>query len=341
MSINRNKFIRLLRICSMVVALSIVAMVLCGCSRDDSPVSGEDPDGQQQVEEEPGFEDPLTGSRVERVSPLVAVMVDNLGPARPQTGLAEAGVVYEMETEAKITRFMALFAGDPPAEVGPVRSARTYFLQTCKEWDALYAHVGGAKAVLAEIRNLSIKDLDEFRNNGEFYRDQSRRAPHNAYLKLDKAVEGRQDVPQAHWRFGQPREGDPDFEKVSFSYGSGYSVSYRFSGDEKGYLRYINSEPHSDRESGKQILVTNVVLQYAPHHYRGDGTPCIDIQLVGNGRAEFFLAGEYREGSWQKESIQSPTRFFDEEGIEITFPKGNTWIQMLRPGTAVEKISSQ
>ena len=100
-----------------------MTFVLYGCAQESE--QPQDPVELPDTEvEEPGVTDPLTGQKVSEVGPLIAVMVDNLGPARPQTGLGEAGVVYEMETEAKITRFMALFAGDPPSVVGAlVRSA--------------------------------------------------------------------------------------------------------------------------------------------------------------------------------------------------------------------------
>lgn len=319
------------------VMIFLMTTFLCGCSPNDS----QDPIGNAQngqKGENSGINDPLTGKKVQKVVPLVAVMVDNLGAARPQTGLGEAGVVYEMEAEAKITRFMALFAGDPPSVVGPVRSARSYYLQICKEWGALYAHVGGSKDASANIKSWGIKDLDEFRNGGEYWRDKSRKAPHNVYLNIDKAASGKEQALRPHWQFGDPAEGNPDFTKFSFSYGSGNNVSYEFSPGEKRYLRYINGSPHSDRESGKQIAVTNVVIQYAPHQYRGDGTACIDIQVIGSGKAEYFLAGQYHEGTWQKDSMGSPTRFSNADGKEITFPRGNTWIQVLRPGATVEKI---
>jgi len=275
---------------------------------------------------------------VSEVVPLIAVMVDNLGPARPQTGLGEAGVVYEMETEAKITRFMALFAGDPPSVVGPVRSARSYYLQICKEWDAIFAHVGGSKDAIANIKRWGIRDLDQFANKGEFWRDKSRKAPHNVYLNIDEATAGKDLMMEPHWRFGDLPDGDPDYQKISFNYGNNNNVTYEFAADKKRYLRYINGSPHTDRESGEQIAVTNIVLQYADHHYRGDGSARIDIQLIGSGRAEYFLAGQYQEGSWRKDSIDSPTKFFDSYGQEIIFPRGNTWVQVLRPQTAVEKL---
>jgi hypothetical protein len=326
---------------ALLAIMILTSALLCGCYQNNSQNTTQTPIGDSangQKVEETGITDPLTGRKAQKVVPLVAVMVDNLGAARPQTGLGEAGVVYEMEAEAKITRFMALFAGDPPNAVGPVRSARSYYLQICKEWDALYAHVGGSKDASANIKSWGIKDLDEFRNGGEYRRDQARKAPHNVYLNIDKATKGKKQGLQPHWQFGNPAEGDPDFSKISFSYGSGNNVFYEFSASEKRYLRYINSSPHSDRESGKQIAVTNVVIQYAPHQYRGDGTACIDINVIGSGKAEFFLAGQYQEGTWQKESMKSTTRFFNAEGKEIIFPRGNTWVQVLRPGTPVEKV---
>ncbi|MDD2556103.1 MAG: DUF3048 domain-containing protein, partial [Syntrophaceticus sp.] len=153
----------------------LLTIMLCGCGLNDSQDSTADPNGQ--IAEEPGIDDPLTGRKVDTVGSLVAVMVDNLDAARPQTGLGGAGVVYEMEAEARITRFMALFAGDQPSVVGPVRSARSYYLQICKEWDAVYAHVGGSKDAVSNIQSWGIKDLDEFRNGGEYWRDNSRNAP--------------------------------------------------------------------------------------------------------------------------------------------------------------------
>lgn len=242
---------------ALLAIMILTSALLCGCYQNNSQNTAQTPIGDSangQKVEETGITDPLTGRKAQKVVPLVAVMVDNLGAARPQTGLGEAGVVYEMEAEAKITRFMALFAGDPPNAVGPVRSARSYYLQICKEWDALYAHVGGSKDASANIKSWGIKDLDEFRNGGEYRRDQARKAPHNVYLNIDKATKGKKQGLQPHWQFGNPAEGDPDFSKISFSYGSGNNVFYEFSASEKRYLRYINSSPHSDRDGSNQAI---------------------------------------------------------------------------------------
>lgn len=80
------------------------------------------------------------------------VMIENHSDARPQSGLQNADIVYEAVAEGGITRFMGVFycnavAGAPNKyDVGPVRSARTYFLDLASEYGdyPLYAHVGGA-----------------------------------------------------------------------------------------------------------------------------------------------------------------------------------------------------
>lgn len=319
-----------------MAVILIFSVLLYGCAPSESQ-NGDLSKKDQADMQNPVSADPLTGQKVNKVIPVTAVMVDNLSAARPQTGLGGAGVVYEIEAEAKITRFMALFAGDPPSVVGPVRSARSYYLQICKEWGAFYAHVGGSTDAIANIQKWGIKDLDQFRGGSEFWRDKSRNAPHNVFLDVEKATAGKEQGLKTHWQFGDTVQGEPDFRSISFSYGSGNNVSYEFSDQDKKYLRYINGSPHSDRKSGKQIKVTNVVVQYASHHSRGDGTACIDVQVIGSGEAEFFLAGEYQEGTWRKDSMDSPTRFYNSNGQEIIFPRGNTWIQVLRPGTMVEK----
>ncbi|MCX6726729.1 MAG: DUF3048 domain-containing protein [Candidatus Shapirobacteria bacterium] len=83
--------------------------------------------------------------------PLV-VMIENHADSRPQSGLNNADIVYEAVAEGGITRFEAVFycnvvKGAPNKyDVGPVRSARTYFLDIASEYAdyPLYAHVGGA-----------------------------------------------------------------------------------------------------------------------------------------------------------------------------------------------------
>jgi hypothetical protein len=98
----------------------------------------------------------------------LAVMIENHEESRPQSGLSSADVVYEAVAEGGITRFMAVFLCPfNDIQVGPVRSARTYFLDWVSEYNSLYAHVGGANTpgpanALGQIIDYKILDLNQF-----------------------------------------------------------------------------------------------------------------------------------------------------------------------------------
>ncbi len=85
------------------------------------------------------------------------VMIENHADSRPQSGLQNADIVYEAVAEGGITRFMGVFycgavkGATQKYDIGPVRSARTYFLDLASEYsDApLYVHVGGANCSAA------------------------------------------------------------------------------------------------------------------------------------------------------------------------------------------------
>ena len=60
--------------------------------------------------------------------PVTAVMIENSDAARPQSGLSDAGVVYEAIAEGGVTRFMALYEENQPSSIGPIRSARPFYI---------------------------------------------------------------------------------------------------------------------------------------------------------------------------------------------------------------------
>ncbi len=162
----------------------------------------------------------------------VAVMIENHTEARPQSGLTSADVVYEAVAEGGITRFEALFLCDtPPQVVGPVRSARTYFLDWLSEYNAFYAHVGGANSggsatqskadALQQIKDYGIKDFDGITSNVSegFYRDENRNPnvayEHTMYLDIERLRKYAKDT----FNWGVAVNGsrwDSTFEKWKF-----------------------------------------------------------------------------------------------------------------------------
>ena len=113
---------------------------------------------------------------------VVAVMIDDHPDARPQSGFNDASVVWQAPAEGGIPRYMLWFQDSVPPSVGPVRSARLYFLAWAAEWNAVYAHVGGSPQAMKLLREKGqgqvIYNADEFRWGGVYFHrttDHSRR----------------------------------------------------------------------------------------------------------------------------------------------------------------------
>ncbi|MFD1886742.1 DUF3048 domain-containing protein [Paenibacillus wenxiniae] len=148
-----------------------------------------------ELEPKPVYTAPLTGEMQEQsdaARPL-AVMINNAPAARPQSGLSEADMVYEVLAEGGITRLIAVYQsyhGD--ATIGPVRSIRPYLIGIGDSLHALLVHAGGSTDAYAILQGGGREHLDEITNaSAPFWRDSSRKAPHNLYtneIKLREAA---------------------------------------------------------------------------------------------------------------------------------------------------------
>jgi len=292
---------------------------------------------------------PLSGVQVapelaER--PITGVVIENHTNARPQSGLQDAGVVYEALAEGGITRFLAFFLDQKPKEIGPIRSIRTYFVDWALEFNAPIAHVGGNIDALDLIGPLRMKDIDQFKNANAFYRTSDRYAPHNMYSTTDKL-----DALQK--KLGYHKKSDftatPRVKKeaaatapnhtairINYSY-NGYQVNYAYTAATNDYARSLAGTPHIDRNTNQQIRVKNVVIQYMATSY---GTTRIGEQTVimgtpGSGKAVVLRDGTAIEGTWSKTVRSSRTVFKDAQGIEIPLNPGNTWYSIVPAGNLV------
>ncbi|HHW08288.1 MAG TPA: DUF3048 domain-containing protein [Clostridia bacterium] len=325
---------------AVMVAL---ALALSGCGGQQPEVE-DTPPPVTAVEEAPPprdtFPNPLTGEPIEKATHLIAVMINNAPAARPQTGLGSADLVYEVEMEGMVTRFLAFFYGELPENVGSVRSARPYVMMLAKEWDAYFAHVGGSDDAFAKVKEWGIRDLDDVRGHKGFWVDKTGKRPHNTYLNLKEALEGKAENGKFHdWEFVDPPEGPPEYKEISFSYDQYNRPSYVFDEEQGVYLRYINGKPHLDKATGQQIAARNVIIQYARHRDLGTKLLHIDVELTGEGKAEYFLGGKHFTGTWRKKDLHSPTEYLDDQGNPIKLVRGKTWVQILRPGKAIHKVA--
>ncbi len=285
------------------------------------------------------------------IRPL-AVMIENHPDARPQSGLSSANLVYEAIAEGGITRFMAVFADPSVAvRVGPVRSARTYFLDFATELNAYYAHVGGNIDALDQIKQQGgVGNLDQFSVGAPVYgRDSSRKVAieHTMYSSTDKLWNYAQTKDMTPftssytpWKFidsalpGAHPATEP-VVSINFSTAS-YKVTWTYDGTHNIYLRNLAGAAHIDANTNTQISASNIVLETVNHTHITTrmGEDGWRFQLTGSGTGVLIQNGSARPISWKK-SGTGRTIYSNSDGTEVSFVRGTTWVELVHPETAV------
>jgi len=290
------------------------------------------------------FRDPLTGEPTANAtsSRPVAVMIENHVDARPLSGVSKASLVFEVPVEGGITRLMAVFdSAREVKEIGPVRSARAYYLDWADELDAMYVHVGGSPEALDKLKSLGLRDLNQFFWDEDFWRSGSRAAPHNVYTStalLRGAMETRKwaDAPQvSSWLFASASSTAVTSTSeivVPFSTSS-YTVRWRFDPLHGLYLRSVANAAASDKD-GSRVSATNVGVAFVESAVV-DEVGRLKLKTVGQGSAMMFRDGEVSLGTWEKASVGDRLRFYAADGSEFVWRPGATWIEIVPTGTEV------
>lgn len=277
--------------------------------------------------------------------PILLVVIENTPQARPQAGLADACLVFAMATEARITRFAAAHCATTPAAAGPVRSARRYMLEIAGDLGAILVHSGQSNEAFSMIRSGGLPVINEFWTPDPFWRDASRRPPHNLYADLGRVRQAVRDksMPVAAKRLpysfepGQTasfRRGAPALE-LSLGYGPLYDVVYRYDSGQGRYLRAQHHRPHTDA-NGAQISAASVLTMFVPwRDVVVNGQPSSRIDYYGRGRLVIATAGRAVEGQWER---FGPGRLAltDDREQSIVLPPGPVWIEMLPTGSPFE-----
>jgi hypothetical protein len=287
---------------------------------------------------------PLTGLEVPDEATtkkqVRAVMIENSPDARPQSGLKDAGVVFEAIAEGGITRFLVLYQESEPGLIGPVRSLRPYYVDWLAPFDATVSHVGGSKNALDEIRNGTYKDIDQFFNAAAYWRATDRWAPHNVYTSSQKLNELNAQKGFTSSSFtGFERKGDESLEPtaksidIDISYGL-FNVHYDYDKPTNSYVRFEGGEPHKDREAG-QIQPKVVVVMKVPSQLGLEDGYRLQMTTTGSGQVTIFQDGVVKQGTWQKADKKSQIVFKDDEGKVIKLTPGQTWITAIAPDKSV------
>jgi hypothetical protein len=265
--------------------------------------------------------------------PVTAIMIENSQDARPQSGLNQAGVVFEAVAEGGITRFLTLFQDSEPDYIGPVRSVRPYYVQWLMGFDAAVAHVGGSGEALSMIKKLGVKDLDQSFNSSAYWRVSNRFAPHNMYTSMAKLreVESKKGYGKSNYS-GFARKEDavsaaPTARSIDFNIsGAIYNAHYDYDAATNTYKRFEGGKAHTDERSGAHLAPKVVIGLVMPQSKNGIYTV---YSTLGEEQAFIFQDGVVTLGRWEKRANTDQFVFRDGNGTVIPINRGQTWITVV------------
>lgn len=266
-------------------------------------------------------------------SQLYGVMIDNFSTARPQFGLSAASLVYEAPAEGGVTRYLAFFSPDSaPSEIGPVRSARAYFLNWAKELGAIYVHVGGSPEALELAKKLGTNDLNEFYKGSFFWRTDNRTAPHDVLTSGEKLTSYQQLKSEkvfefTPWQFKDVATSSVAINsQINIKYSDGYNVSWQYDNNNGSYVRYLDGSIHSDA-SGTNITAKNIIV-YVTSFLVTDEKLRLEMSGALSGQAILCQDGKCVLGNWKKNSTSMRAKYYYKSGEEFVFNAGTTWIEV-------------
>lgn len=290
--------------------------------------------------EAPKFYSPLTGVEVvddaATKRQVTAVMIENSPDARPQSGLKDAGIVYEAVAEGGITRFIALYQEARPGLIGPVRSVRPYYVEWASAYDPGVAHIGGSARALDMIRGGGYgTDLDQFFNASTYWRASDRYAPHNVYTNFDnldalntakgKTASNFTAIP----RQNEKKSDTPNATSIDIGVSTGsYSVQYAYDAASNSYVRKQGGENHLDREGGQIQPKVAIAIKVGMSLGFEDGYR-EQIATTGTGEAFIFQNGTVTPATWKRDTDKSQIVFIGADGKEVALNRGQTWITAL------------
>ncbi len=349
---QRNHWLRV-----MASALLCMTMMSCSALSNTGESESVPKPTQQETDKKvleppkepsvPAFTAPLTGLPVEQsvIERPLAIMINNAPAARPQAGLSQADMVYEVLAEGGITRLVAFFqshGGD--MKIGPVRSIRPYLIELGETYGALPIHAGGSTDAYAILQQQRKEHLDEISNGGAyFWRSKDRRPPHNLYTdvsRLRKGSDSKGYVKQTEvpvYRYLKTGETPVMVDESAASLHirfllKSYRVSYTYDPADQRYKRFVNEKSHLDQNNNQQLSAANVIVM-STRHRTLDDVGRLSVELDGSGEAMVFQQGKLIRAEWQH--ISGDAIRFMKNGVEIPLTPGTSYIHVVPADTSL------
>ena len=291
----------------------------------------------------------------------IAVVINNIHVAQPQSGVTSADIIYEVLAEGNITRLVAIFQSYIPEKIGPVRSARDYFVDFAFNHDAIFVHHGTSPTGRTRINSTQVPALDGMSLEGSvFWRDRTypewhrntgtRPLEHSSYAgweRMANHISSRNirdyigENPSYSFAFSAPGD-SPQVpaagiaERVVVPFSSTYVRTFVFDPETGLYMVEDQSGPHQDAETMEQIAVANVLIQFtAMQVVDAEGRRNVQTINAAGGHGYLATGGEYRPVRWVKDSHTAPMRWYFEDDTPLLLTPGATWINVIQSGTEI------
>ena len=280
----------------------------------------------------------------------IAFMIDNNKNAQPQASLNSTYLVYEIIVEGGESRLMALFKGKVADEVGPIRSARHYFIDYAMENDALYAHLGMSPQAQATFQEFGIQhingqvyDTGKARTDTSLYwRSKHKKAPHNAYTNTESILE----VAKGYgWKTTSDKKPVLNYvteevelnsedafavQSVKIPYTKSHVVEYKYNSETGRYTRWSKGKKMFDEMTSEEVTTKNLIITLAENYTLDDGEDKgrQDVLTIGSLDGYYITNGKAIKIKCNKASRFEQTKYVDLNGNEIKVNDGNTWINV-------------
>lgn len=338
------------------MGMAIMLLLLSACSKDEKAgaeekepeaseseeveETAEDPGDEEEIKGSLHFQSPFTGVLTEEENwarPVLAT-INNHPAARPQSGISQADVVYEFLAEGNMTRFLTLFQSELPETVGPIRSARDYFVHLSKGMDAYYVAHGFSPDAKALLDKKYVDNINGMYYDGTlFKRSSDRKAPHNSYISgenilaaIDKTNSSNEikKVPEFsfHDSVEDARTGDiATVIDIRFSSDKNFISTFSYDPENAIYERMVNGIKTIDKLNDTPVGVSNVIVLEASHRTI-DSVGRLAVDIESGGKAILFQAGIVRELEWKNiDGFLVPF----ENGEPAKLVPGRTWVHII------------
>lgn len=321
-----------------VIAAAVIAAALIWWYQSTKPQKKTP--APKNVATETAYVNPLIGLPAKEGSlparPVIVSTDNDNSDARPQSGISQADIVYEVPIEGGGSRYEPIYYSHMPKQCGPTRSARPYIVDIAREYKAVFVHNGWSPQAKAYLQSNVVPYYAAQNRDDLFYRTNDRFIPHNQYTNLKTVskqikkdhYDKKQQIRTFPWLEEKENISGKDASRITCNYYDRINNTYRYDQEKKRYKRYINQEPCRDLNNNRQITCSNILIQKITSKVYEGESERLEIDMTEGGKALLFTRGKVIKGTWSRSGLDAPTVFRTNDGKKMKLSPGRTWIQL-------------